>query len=158
VVNAGFEAGGEGWMERAGNAFPATSFWRGSWGTAAPHGGDFAYVISNHAYGRLLSDRIEVIPNAEYELSVWVRGAVDPDDSANGLLVRAFFYDGDGRYVGYRNAFHDPSGTFPTSEWQRVAGRITGPPEAATARVVLYNYHSCGWIAFDDVELRRVPE
>jgi YD repeat-containing protein len=158
VGNAGFEAGGEGWMERAGNAFPATSLWRGSWGTAAPHGGDFAYVISNHAYGRLLSDRIEVIPNAEYELSVWVRGAVDPDDSANGLLVRAFFYDGDGRYVGYRNAFHDPSGTFPTSEWQRVGGRITVPPVAATARVVLYDYHSCGWIAFDDVELRRVPE
>jgi YD repeat-containing protein len=158
AANPGFEAGSDSWTERASASFPATSFWRGSWGTAAPHEGDYAYVISNHAFGRLLSDHVGVVPNAEYELYVWVRGAVDPDDSANGLLVRAFFYDGGGRYIGYRNAYHDPSGATPTPEWLRVGGRISAPPDAATARVVLYDYHSCGWIAFDDVELRRVPE
>jgi hypothetical protein len=158
VANPGFETGSDSWTERASGAFPATSFWRSSWGTAQPHGGDFAYVISNHGYGRLLSDRVDVIPNADYELFVGARGAVDTDDSANGLLLRAFFYDAEGAYIGYRNAYHDPSGATPTLEWGRFGGRVTAPPNAATARVGLYSYHSCGWIAFDDVELRRVPE
>jgi hypothetical protein len=158
VTNAGFELGTEGWTEWASSAFPATSFWCSSWGTAQPHGGDSAYVISNHGYGRLLSDRAWVVPNADYDLFVWARGAVDPDDSANGLLLRAFFYDSGGAYIGYRNAYHDPSGATPTLEWGRFGGRVTAPPNAATARVSLYNYHSCGWIAFDDVELRRVLE
>jgi len=158
VVNGGFEAGTDGWTEQASGAFPATSFWRGTWGTAAPHGGDYSYVVSNHGNGRILSDHVDVVPNAEYELFVWARGAVDPADSANGLLVRAFFYDGEGEYIGYRTAYGDASGATPTLEWRRLGGRINAPPEAATARVVLHNCHSSGWIAFDDVELRRVPE
>src|SRR5690606_35094760 len=66
----GFEAGsGGGWSAVADPDFPATSIWRGTWGTAAPRSGSYAYVISNQAYGYLYTDPIDnVQPNTDYSL------------------------------------------------------------------------------------------
>ena len=90
VTNPGFE-GTTGWSEVRDSQYPGTSFYRSTWGTAAPHSGSYAYVISNHVYGSLNSDLINVSPNTTYDAYAWVRGEIDAEDSAGNwiLLVAA---------------------------------------------------------------------
>ena len=99
VPNPGFE-GTTGWSEVRPSEFPGTSFYRSSWGTAAPHSGSYAYVMSNHPYGRLLSEPVLVRPDTEYDLCAWMRGEINPEDGEGLWLIGAYFYDSDGWYVG----------------------------------------------------------
>ncbi|MCP4898668.1 MAG: hypothetical protein GY906_16995 [bacterium] len=158
VQNPGFEDGGAGWTKTPAGEFPATSFWRSKWGTADQHSGAYGYSISNLCYGTLLSDHIPVSPNADYDLYTWVRGEIDPDESKNGLLIRANYYDASGAHLSYTNVFANNNGTVPTPVWQRVGGQVTTPAEAANVRIQLFNYLSSGWIAFDDVEFNTTAD
>ena len=83
IPNPGFETT-SGWSETPSSVFPATSIWRGNWGTAAPHSGTYAYSISNQAYGQLNSAMIPAISGAQYDLYAYVRGAIDADENSRG--------------------------------------------------------------------------
>jgi hypothetical protein len=87
VSNPGFESSGN-WSQNPSSAYPATSFYHSTWGTAAPHSGSYAYVISNHVYGSLNSDLINVSPNSTYDAYACVRGEIDAEDSSGLWLVR----------------------------------------------------------------------
>jgi hypothetical protein len=152
VVNPGFENGAEGWMESPFAKFPGTAFWRTNYRFPTPHSGDFDYTISNLAYGHLQSDPIPVYPSTEYDLYTWVNGELDADETLRGLLIRAYFYNAAGGYIGNQTAFRDYTVSVPSGTWQRVGGTITTPAEAESVRIWLYNHLASGWIAFDDVE------
>ena len=62
--------------------FPATGYYRGTWGASAPHSGSYAYSISNLAYGGIDSNFISVKPSTPYTLQAYLKGELDPDDSA----------------------------------------------------------------------------
>jgi RHS repeat-associated protein len=146
---------GTGWTERAYSYFPATSFFRMTQGTAAPHSGSFAYVMSNHPYGRLLSEPVLVRPDTEYDLYAWMRGEINPDDGEGLWLIGAYFYDSNGWYDGFATAALGGAGTLDGT-WQQKGGKIRTSSEAATLRVYLYHYMNDGWVAFDDVSLGEV--
>jgi len=152
IPNPGFESGTTGWSENASPEFPGTSIWRGTWGTADQHSGEYAYAISNHVYGYLRSDAIAVSPNTEYDLYAWVRGELDPDDSSGSWIIRANFYDSSGSYISYQDAASGGAGSLTTT-WQEKGGTITTPSNAATVRIDLYNYMNSGWVACDDVRV-----
>jgi hypothetical protein len=117
----------------------------------------FGYSISNQAYGWIISNHIAVGAGVQYDLYTWARGAIDPDDSLSGGLVRAQFYDSGGASIGYQDAVSIAPGSLTTT-WQRAGGRVTAPAGAVTARIVLYLYQASGWIAYDDVEMVRVGQ
>ncbi|MCP4424035.1 MAG: hypothetical protein GY803_06060, partial [Chloroflexi bacterium] len=151
VANDGFETA-DNWTERTDSNWPGTSYSRGTWGTAAPHSGSRAYVISNHAYGILQSDLIPVIPETEYNLSAWVRGKIDPDDSDKYWLIRANFYDVNGVYLSYQDVEYGDGLTIDET-WRHKGGDFTTPANAAQIRIRLFNYMNTGWVAYDDVLL-----
>ena len=91
--NPGFESAGN-WTETRESRFPGTSFLRSTWGTASPHEGSYGYAVSNQAYGYLDSGLITIQPNTQYDLSAWVRGELDGEDSAGQWLIKAYYYDG----------------------------------------------------------------
>ncbi len=153
--NPGFEDGNTGWSDISAWQFPATSVWRSTYAISDQHSGSYAWTISNLAHGYLLSDHIPVSPNTVYDFYSWVRGEIDPDGSDRGLRMDVDFYNGSGTKVGGQIAYSNNTGSVPDLTWQRAGGTITTPPEAATVRIRLFNYFASGWIAFDDVELRR---
>ncbi len=153
VPNPGFETGA-GWSEVRAAQYPGTSFFRATWGTAAPHGGSYAYAISNHVYGYLRSDPIAISPNTQYDLYAYVRGELDPDDSHGGWIIRACFYNSSGAYLSYQDVASGGAGSLTTT-WQNQGGQVTAPANAATVRIDLYNYMNSGWVAYDDVSLVR---
>jgi hypothetical protein len=151
VLNPGFESSGN-WSQAGSSAYPGTSFYRSNWGTAQGRTGN-GYVISNHAYGYLQSEAIAVTPGQQYDLYSYVRGEVDPDDSEGAWSIRAYFYQSDGSYLTH--VIVDAGSTLSTA-WTREGGQATVPASAASLRVILYNYMTTGWVAFDDVSLRLV--
>ncbi|MCP4427600.1 MAG: hypothetical protein GY803_24215, partial [Chloroflexi bacterium] len=153
--NPSFEDGATGWNEMSHNKFPATSFWRGTWGTGSPFTGSYAYTISNHAYGFLDSDLIAVTPGAQYDLHAWLRGKLDSDTTVMGWRVQALFYDATDVYLGPYNAASGGSAEISTT-WEQKGGPITVPSNATQIRIRLLNYMSSGWVAFDDVSLIEV--
>ena len=129
---------------------------RSTWGTAAPHNGSYAYAISNHTYGYLDSGLIDIQPNMQYDLYAYVRGEIDGDDSAGSWIIRAYYCDSNGNYIGYyQDAASGGAGSL-TNSWQYKGGRITTPANAAKLRIQLYDYMNSGWVAFDDIYLRKV--
>jgi RHS repeat-associated protein len=153
VQNPGFE-GSSGWTESPYAAWPGTSVWRGKSGTGSPHAGQYAYVISNHAYGYLRSDPVAVHAGLEYDLYAYVRGELD-SVSHGAWIIRAYFYDSAGAQINFVNADSGGPGTVSTT-WPQEGGRVTAPPGAATARIYLFSYMTDGWVAFDDVSLAPV--
>ncbi len=154
MLDPSFEGPFLRWGEDPTEDVPATSLWRSTWGTAAPHSGSYAYSVSNLTYGRVTSDFVAVSAGTEYDLYVHVRGRIDAEDSHNGLLVRAEFYDDSDTSLGFQNIYINNS--LSTIDWQRVGGRFTTPVDAVKLKIRLFNYLSLGWIAFDDVELTQV--
>jgi RHS repeat-associated protein len=150
VPNPGFETSG-GWSEIVSPDWPGTSIWRGTWGTADQHSGEYAYAISNHAYGYLRSDAVAVRPNTEYDVYAWVRGELD-DESHSNWYVRVYFYDSGGAQISNQNVAWGGPGSLNTT-WQEKGGTITTPSNAATMRVMLLNHLNSGWVAFDDVRV-----
>jgi YD repeat-containing protein len=154
LYRTSFETGGE-INEVKSSAFPGTSVWRGTWGTTAPISGDFAYAISNQAYGYIRSDPITVAANTQYDLYAWVRGRLDPEDSNGSWIIRAYYYNSSGGAISYQDiASGGPTSVSTT--WQERGGRITTPANIATLRIQLYNYMNSGWVAFDDVRLNPI--
>jgi hypothetical protein len=155
VPNPGFENGAANWSEDPREEFPATAFWLSRDGIAEPHGGGHAFAISNLGNGRVLSDPIEVVPDTDYDMGVWVRGSVDPDDSLEELVLRADFYDSGGGWLGAQGAFVGDR-TAVIESWSRIGGIFTTPPGCAEVVLGLENRFFSGWVAFDDVELVEV--
>jgi hypothetical protein len=84
AANPGFESSSD-WTETREPAHPGTAFFRNNWGTASPHGGSYAYVINNHAYGYINSSLMpSILPNQQYEVRAWLRGELDTEDSEAG--------------------------------------------------------------------------
>ncbi len=156
VVNPGFESSGN-WSEVRVTNCPGTSFYRSTWGTAAPKSGAYAYAISNHVSGELRSDPLPVAGGAEYDLYAFVRGEHDPHDSHGGWRLRVNYYDAGGTYISYQDAFIGTVDAL-TTIWGYKGGRISTPANAASLRIRLYTYQNSGWIAFDDISLTKVSD
>jgi RHS repeat-associated protein len=154
VANPGFETTSN-WTENRAGGYSGTSLWRNTWGTAVPHGGSYAYVISNHAYAYLQSDAISVLPNTEYDLYAWVKGEIDGDDSNGAWIIRAVYYNSSGGAISYQNAANGGPGTI-TNTYAQKGGRVTTPANTATMRIQLQDYHNSGWVTYDDVTLIQV--
>jgi RHS repeat-associated protein len=154
VPNAGFEEDTTAWQQWVAAPFPATSFWLGDWGPALPYEGERAAVISNHAYGRIESDPVEVTGGRCYVLGAWLHGEIDPEDSFLGWLLRAEFLNGT-QSVGWEDAV---AARQVNPDWTYVEGRVTAPAEATALQVQLYSLLSSGWVTFDDVSLRACGE
>jgi RHS repeat-associated protein len=140
-----------GWSTVAN--FAGTSFYRSTWGTASPHWGTHAYVISNHVYGYLLSNAILSAPGRQYVLSAWVRGELDAEDSEGYWRVRLYFYNSGGVEIGWQDVAYGGPGTLTTT-WTQKYGLVTTPAGTASVRILLHNYMNSGWVAYDDVSLQ----
>ena len=93
VANPGFESGpnensATNWTlsDDTSGKYPATGFFRSTWGTAAPHSGSYGLSISNKAYGILRTDNITVSANTQYDLYAYVRGFINIRDSIGFML------------------------------------------------------------------------
>lgn len=149
---------GDGWSKAVSGHYPGTAVWRGQGGTAAPRSGEYAYAISNHAHGHVNSTPMTIVGGQEYELATYLRGKIDAESSYNGWLLRARFYNTAGSYLGYRDADRGYNGQNIATTWQRVAGTVTAPAEAATMRVALILFQASGWVTFDDVSVTSSAE
>jgi hypothetical protein len=65
----------------------------------------YADTISNLAFGAIQSDAFIVSPNTQYDLYAWVRGELDPNDSAHTWQIRALYYDANNAYINYQDAY-----------------------------------------------------
>lgn len=151
LADPGFETGGSWTGYVSSTLGKATSHWRGTWGYGEPRTGTYAHVITNTAYGWLTSDDYPITGGDTYDLTMWLRGRVDPEDSRDGWnwVIRANWYQA-GTYLGYTNATGGDATTVPTT-WTQVGGPVTAPQDADTARVSIYLYMASGWINIDDI-------
>ena len=102
------------------------------------------------------SGLIDIQPNMQYDLYAYVRGEIDGDDSAGSWIIRAYYCDSNGNYIGYyQDAASGGAGSL-TNSWQYKGGRITTPANAAKLRIQLYDYMNSGWVAYDDISLKEV--
>jgi RHS repeat-associated protein len=156
AANPGFETSGS-WSEYTGSGYPGTSFYRGSSGIAAPHGGSYAYITGNLASGYLQSNPVTVRPSSVVDLYAWVRGEIPADDSEGSWIIRAQFYDGGGNPISTADAASGAPGSLTTS-WGAGprGGQVTVPANASSLRVQLWNSMNSGWVAFDDVTVNGV--
>ncbi|MBA3532810.1 MAG: RHS repeat-associated core domain-containing protein, partial [Ardenticatenales bacterium] len=131
----------------------ATNVRRYGSGNGQPQSGSFSYVISNQAYGSVLSDPIAAEPQKVYDVHAWLRGQQDTQTGSGGYwIVRARFYDVSDVYLGYTNAQIGQPGTLSTS-WQQKGGSISTPAGTASVRLEVFNILTNGWVAMDDVTL-----
>jgi PKD repeat protein len=155
-VDGGFEeAGGHataatGWSHEMVPDFPATSFFRYTWGTAAPYSGSRALAVSNQVYAYPMAE-VNAKPGT-HTLSMWVKGEMS-DTSKGGWILRVYFYDEYGEAMSYQNAVSCTAGTSSclSSTWTMESGTVTTPTGAATAKIQLYFHMADGWMAIDDV-------
>lgn len=156
LPDPGFETG-SGWTESRDGRFPNTGIFRGYYGTAAPHGGTYSYVISNHAYGTIsTSSNIPVTPGRTYDLRAFVRGEMDPASGNGYWFVRAQYYNANGGWISnYANTASGGEGSL-NEGWKSVGGTFTPPADAAFVRVQLIAYMISGWVAFDDISLTDI--
>ncbi len=101
-----------------------------------------------------------VTGGAQYDLYAWVRGKLDADDSASSFYLRLRFYDSSGALIPYDSGHNAHSGSPESLDgvWRYSGGRVTAPPNAATAQILLLNHLNTGWVTFDDVLLTRVGQ
>ncbi len=153
LPDPGFETG-SGWTESRDGRFPNTGIFRAYYGTAAPHGGTYSYVISNHAYGTIsTSSNIPVTPGRTYDLRAFVRGEMDPAAGQGNWFVRAQYFNANGGWISnYANTASGGEGSL-NEGWKSVGGTFTPPVDAAFVRVQLIAYMISGWVAFDDISL-----
>ena len=156
VTNPGYESS-ENWSGVPDASYPGTSFYRTTWGTAAPNSGSYGYAISNHVLGDLRSEPIAAAGGAAYDLYAFVRGEHDPYDSHGGWRLRVNYYDATGAHLSPQDAHVGTVEGLNTS-WGYKGGRITTPANAACLRIRLYTYQNTGWIAFDDISLTTVSD
>jgi hypothetical protein len=156
LTEPGFESAA-GWTPLIQPSWPGSSLWRGTWAVAAPHSGTSAYAISNHAYGRVKSDLVTGIsPGEPYDVSLWLKGELDTDDSQQGVKVRVHFLDARNAQISVADVYNEIS-SLPT-DWTKVEGQVTPPAGTAKIQVSLWFYMASGWVAFDDVYLGHFKE
>ena len=156
ALDGGFEFPDAGiWSTTINPDFPATSFWRDTWGTAAPRSGSYAYAISNHPYGYLESTFIDISPSTQYDLYAWVKGLIDTEASEGTWIIQAVYYNSSQGYISELTATSGGAGTINTT-WQQKGNRITTPSGAEWLKIRLYYRLNSGWASFDDVSLKRV--
>ena len=86
-----------------------------------------------------------------------IRDRIDTDvEHGASWIVRAHFYDSNGKRVGLKNTAAGSLNGDPTTAWQQVGGRLTVPSTATQMDIRLFAYHMSGWIAYDDVSLVKV--
>ena len=154
--NPGFETG-TGWTEVAETYLgEATSHERSTWGIADNHTGTYGRAITNITYGYLQSDSVPVVAGHTYDVSAWMRGQIDPDDSrgATGAawIVRVYFYNSSGSGLSSVDVASGGPVDLSTT-WSQKGGQVTAPAGAATAKVQLYFYNGQGWVAYDDISM-----
>ncbi|MCP4421612.1 MAG: LamG domain-containing protein, partial [Chloroflexi bacterium] len=166
LFQSDFESSGE-IIENSYSAFPMTSIWRGTSSIGAPASGNSSYAISNLAYGIIESDFVTLTPknpqtpDPTYKLTAFIRGEIDLDDSQQGWVIRARFYDDTNTQLGWQDAAADYNGGSISTTWtQKGEGSVIDPysehPTATKMTVALYNYFTSGWVAFDDVVLTEI--
>ncbi|MDJ0841917.1 MAG: hypothetical protein QNK37_35770 [Acidobacteriota bacterium] len=151
-VDGGFETA-TGWTMAMSGSFPASSTYRSTWGTAAPHGGSRALALSNHAYAVPSTDLLCAAPGT-YRVSGWLKGEMNTG-SARGWIIRVRYYDSEQNYISQQNAASCTSGSPSclSSSWTEVTGNVTAPAGTAYLQVQLYFYMSGGWATFDDIKV-----
>ncbi len=122
---------------------------------AAPHGGSYAYTISNLGYGSLNSDKLNVSANTTYDAYAWVRGELDAEDGLGNWILLLRHYDSANNLV--RSDYIDQGGpdTISTT-WQQKGGRFTTPSNGAKASIRLWIQLGSGWVTYDDISQRPV--
>lgn len=144
ISNSGFESGADGWAWGAFNGCEATIRSEAT----NPHSGKSALVFSNNSptapgvYARL-SRNVIVLPETEYELSIWVRGT-DVSDSGGAV---PHFTD----WATY--TFNLPSGTYG---WTRVKTTFTTKAGQGAIQLGLNLTNTCKELVIDDIMLRPV--
>lgn len=157
ITNAGFETGSN-WTTNSEPNFPATTLWRSTWGTATPHTGSYAYVITNQAYATLASTPISVTPGSQYDVAAWVRGKLDGDTtySGAGWLLYVNYYNASGQLLSSVSAVASSDPNSISETWSQKTGRITAPANAATMILYPHFYLASGWVAYDDMSVIKV--
>ena len=152
VPDPGFEDG-DGWTDKIWSVYGnSTSHWRGDWGFGDPRSGTYSHVITNTAYGWLESDLFDVSAGETYNLSTYIRGRIDPDDSRDGWVwaVRVNWFDSSQVRIGYDHAAGGAPTTMPGT-WTEVGDEVVAPVGAIEANIRIYLYMGSGWINIDDV-------
>lgn len=91
-------------------------------------------------------------PGATYELSVSVKGALQPGSKYGGVSVGVYFLDQTGRWLGYQEI----PGLKPTESWESVQLKVTVPEEAAKVGVRLgTNFHGLINVSFKKPVLQK---
>jgi hypothetical protein len=155
-IDGGFETEGSlateatGWVHEQVAAFPATSFFRWTSGSASPHSGSRALAVSNQAYAYPITTGLDLSPG-NHTISAWIRGEMN-DSSFGGWVVRALYYDASGTQLSWQNAAHCSGlASCLSTTWQQKSGTVTVPSNAASVKIQIYFYGASGWIAYDDV-------
>lgn len=154
VPDSGFESGGS-WTVNNHASFPAGTAWRGA-GTG--YQGQYAYTLSNEAYGTVTSGSIAVGANQLLELKSWIRGEMNSQAGFGNGGLRACFYNSQGGSLGCQSPDAWSSGSYNNTTWAQQGGQFTTPANTASMKVVLEAGRINGWLAFDDLTLRRRDE
>jgi|GEM_PF-1068994 len=152
VEDPGFELG-TSWT--TSQVSPATWFWRGGVAESSPRTGSYAYAITNMVYGSLTSKLTPITSGAQYDVSAWVRGEIKGYQSSGGFIMRVNAYDADGQYLSYTDLAASYLGNTLTPAWQQLVHTYTPPAGAAYIRVLLYNHRASGWVAFDELSVKK---
>lgn len=144
----GFELDNGWWTPTPLSSFPGTGMWRNTWGPI--RSGNAAFVIGNLAFAALTSAPVDVLPNTNYDLTMWMRGEIDPEATMFGAQVRASHSDQAGELLR-QDIFE--TWTPQSTTWEQRSFWLRTPVDAATTKIHLYNLLGSGWVAFDDVEL-----
>jgi len=133
----------------------ATDAFAGTWQDSAPYAGDYALTIGNLPYGYIKSSLVAVTPGDEYDLTVYLRGQIDPEGSIGCWRVRATFLDASGSTLSVSDPASGCDGAGISEDWQMKRGWVVVPSRAVSLRVDLYNTLSTGWVTFDSPLLKR---
>jgi RHS repeat-associated protein len=156
VQNAGFEEIGS-WTPSA--AFSSTTWLgRDTQGAAGPYNvantPTYGYAITNNMSGKLTSGEIAVTSDTEYEVGVWLRGALADDQGIGGWILRAVFYKGT-EFISQTDVVSGNGSTL-SMDWKQVHNCVTTPTEATIMKIELVSENASGWVAFDDVSLTKL--
>ncbi|MCP4664657.1 MAG: hypothetical protein GY856_55445 [bacterium] len=155
VSDSGFELDDGTWSERPYGSFPngwfpGTAMWRANW--ALIRSGSRAFVMGNLAYGYLVSESVDVVPETEYALSLWARGEIDAEDTVYGARCRVRLFDAANSLL---QTVDLETWVPQTTTWEEHSYQFLTPPGAVRLKIDLFNLLGSGWVAYDDLELVR---
>lgn len=148
VPDSNFEQGGI-WETSYKSEFPAGIAWRGE-GTGRRPSPNYAYMLTNEAYGTVASSYITVRGGRTYRLAVPVRGESAVLAGENIWHVRVSYYNSQETLIGEKNWYDRDMNT---NDWTQQAFLFTAPSSARRIRVAISSEQANGWFAFDDVIL-----